>query len=98
MKTQNLSFNLKKLMYSFYTLVLALSLTNCVEQTNKTNTNVNSAEDTSEVIESTIDLKGKKNWVLHTFIKRSILSSIVTKYSIKYRKKRNGIFICRWAR
>lgn len=60
MKTQNLSFNLKKLMYSFYTFVLALSLTNCVEQTNKTNANVNSAEDTSEVIESTIDLKGKK--------------------------------------
>lgn len=60
MKTIYKISNFKKLFYSLLAVVLLLNFTSCVEGTNKTETNINSAEDTSEIVESAMDLKGKK--------------------------------------
>ncbi|WP_299099939.1 substrate-binding domain-containing protein [uncultured Winogradskyella sp.] len=60
MKTLNFKSALKSMLLPIMVLALMVNLTGCVEQTATTDENVNSAEDTSEVVKSTIDLKGKK--------------------------------------
>ena len=60
MKTQNLKIVLKKLVLPLMVMVLIFNLSSCVEETNSTKTTVNSAEDVGDIVESKIDLKGKK--------------------------------------
>lgn len=60
MKTKQIKTVLKKLFRPVMVFSLMLGLSSCVDQSNGTKANVNSSEDTGEVIESALDLKGKK--------------------------------------
>lgn len=60
MKTQNLQIVLKKMYLPILVVALLFNLSSCVEQTDATKTSVNSAEDTGEIIQSDLDLTGKK--------------------------------------
>lgn len=60
MKTIQTKSVLKQLFKPLVTFILLLSLASCVEQTSSTKVNVGSTEQTVEIIESVIDLKGKK--------------------------------------
>jgi ribose transport system substrate-binding protein len=51
---------LKQFLKSLMIFALVISLFSCVEQTNSTQSDVNSAEDTGEKVESAMDLTGKK--------------------------------------
>ncbi len=60
MKTQNLQIVLKKMYLPILVVTLLFNLSSCVEQTGATKTSVNSEEDTGEIIQSDLDLTGKK--------------------------------------
>lgn len=60
MKTKNKTSVIKFLLKPILALAVFFSMSSCVEQTGSTSTTVNAAEDTSETIESSIDLTGKK--------------------------------------
>lgn len=60
MKTQNLQIVLKKMYLPILVVALLFNLSSCVEQTDATKTSVNSAEDAGEIIQSDLDLTGKK--------------------------------------
>lgn len=60
MKTIYIKSRFTKIFYLLIAVVFAFNVTSCVEQNSETKASVNSAEDTSEVVESVIDLTGKK--------------------------------------
>ncbi|QRM90270.1 substrate-binding domain-containing protein [Lacinutrix sp. WUR7] len=60
MKTQNLQTVLKKMYLPILVIALFFNFSSCVEQTDATKTTVNSGEDTGEIVQSDIDLTGKK--------------------------------------
>jgi ribose transport system substrate-binding protein len=60
MKTINKKFILKQVLKPLMALVLIINIISCVDQNNSTNATVNSTEDTSNKIESALDLTGKK--------------------------------------
>ncbi|WP_298782332.1 substrate-binding domain-containing protein [uncultured Polaribacter sp.] len=60
MKTINMKTILKQLLKPAMIFAVLLSLSSCVEEKTSTKANVNSSEDTSEVVTSALDLKGKK--------------------------------------
>lgn len=60
MKAQNKTSIPKQFLKLLFVLALIFNLSSCIEQTNSTKTTVNSSDDSSILIESAIDLKGKK--------------------------------------
>ncbi|MDO7171693.1 substrate-binding domain-containing protein [Mariniflexile sp. AS56] len=60
MKTKTTKSVLKQFVKPFMVLALIMGLTSCVDQSKSTQANVNSSEDTSEKVESAMDLTGMK--------------------------------------
>ncbi len=60
MKTKNIKIVFKKLLKSLMVFAITFSFFNCVEQTTATKTDVNSESAKGEIINSAVDLKGKK--------------------------------------